>query len=52
MHLVINVSVYTQQNWSYVKNLSKLAVTFSLVVNTHLKNFSIVHIFVAELTPK
>jgi hypothetical protein len=50
MHLVINVAVYTRENLSYVKKPSKLAVTVSVVVNIHLKDFSIVHIFVEGLT--
>ena len=47
---MINVSVNTHENLSDVKNLSKLAVIFSVVLNIHLKNFSIVHIFVVEPT--
>jgi len=44
------VSVYTHENLSDLNNLSKLAVTFSVALNIHLKNFSIVQIFVEELT--
>jgi len=50
MCLVINVSIYTYENLSDVKNLSKLAVTFSVVLNIHLNNFYTVHIFVEEPT--